>query len=288
MIIQIFLKVFKVLRVLSFVNFVLKANLYGSKVKIPVLGGLGLDNLGKQELWLSDLIGIIPKPQDGTFIDVGMNIGQTLIMYKQKYADGSYLGFEPNPTAFFYCTRLIKENHWVNCISASVGISSEVGWHELQQYFHSEIDSGASIIPNFRPDTPVVNRSVVICISESQVPESLLLNAYLIKIDVEGAELDVVKGLAGLIMRARPYIIVEILPTYNCLNAGRIARQNELLSLLCDMNYSILRVKKSNSGHFLGLIVIKQFEVHSDLDACDYFCVSNDYLGQWNNMLIVQ
>lgn len=288
MLIQLLLKVFTVFKVLPYVNFVFRTKLYGSTVKIPVLGGLGVDNLGKQELWLNDLIGIIPKPRDGTFIDIGMNIGQTLIMYKQNWVDGSYLGFEPNPTAFFYCTRLIKENHWVNCISASVGISAEVGCHELQQYFHSEIDSGASIIPNFRPDTPVVNRSVVICINESQVSENLLSNVYLIKIDVEGAELGVVKGLAGSIMRSRPHIIVEILPTYNCSNVERIVRQDELLSLLHDMNYLIFRIKKSNLGYFLGLIAVKQLNIHSDLDACDYLCIPNDYLGQWNNSLVVQ
>jgi hypothetical protein len=67
-------------------------------------------------------------------------------------------------------------------------------------------------------------------------------------------------------------ILLEILPAYNKENHERINRQNKIYKLLKTNGYLIYRILKNN-GDFNGLQKIDQFEIHSDLDLCDYLLI---------------
>ena len=108
-----------------------------------------------------------------------------------------------------------------------------------------------------------------------QVASKVGDKARIIKIDVEGAELEVLKGLKDQIDADRPFVMIEILPVYNRKNQQRLERQNEIQKLLSQWDYSIFRVIKSDDK-FIDLIEIDSFEVHSDLNLCEYILTPNE------------
>ena len=94
-------------------------------------------------------------------------------------------------------------------------------------------------------------------------------NPYLIKIDVEGFELDVIKGLQETLRRESPIVICEILPNYLDKNSERYKRQIELEEILVKLDYSVYRVDEQNSK-LMHLANIGLFE---SMDETNYVFV---------------
>lgn len=61
------------------------------------------------------------------FIDVGVNIGQTLLNVRSIDKDRNYIGFEPNPTCINYVMELIKINDFKNTTLIPFGIAGNDG-----------------------------------------------------------------------------------------------------------------------------------------------------------------
>jgi FkbM family methyltransferase len=82
-------------------------------------------------------------PADGIFIDVGVNVGQTLLNFRSCY-ENPYWGFEPNPSCVYYLQTLIKKNKFKNTRIIPVGLSSQ---NELAKfYIKNETDSAGTIV----------------------------------------------------------------------------------------------------------------------------------------------
>ena len=93
----------------------------------------------------------------------------------------------------------------------------------------------------------------------------------IIKIDVEGGELEVIQGLKNTISEYRPFIICEILPIYDEnseIGRFRKSRQNKLQKLLDKNEYKIFRILDGGD-----LVPLDVFEVHSDLSLSNYVFV---------------
>jgi FkbM family methyltransferase len=58
----------------------------------------------------------------GTFVDVGMNLGQTLLAAKAIDPARHYIGFEPNPHCFAYCEQLTQLNQLPNVSLVPIGL----------------------------------------------------------------------------------------------------------------------------------------------------------------------
>ena len=58
------------------------------------------------EPWMLQNLVQIAEQAEGTFVDVGVNLGQTLLAVKSIGEDWDYLGFEPNPCCLFYTCLL--------------------------------------------------------------------------------------------------------------------------------------------------------------------------------------
>jgi len=131
------------------VNLTFVRYLNGKRVKIPTIGKIGYSNLRISELWMVGLLQKLLPLKDGAFIDIGVNLGQTLVKVKCVEPDIQYIGFEPNPVCVYYTRELIKKNGFKNCELIPVGISNENGIVPLNCY-SSETDSAATIVADFR------------------------------------------------------------------------------------------------------------------------------------------
>ncbi len=97
------------LRILNKLSLLDKFNLQGTitlnnkNFVIPVLGKLGFSNMFMSEPWMIDVLKIVIPLSKGSFIDVGVNIGQTLLKLRSVSDEIEYTGFEP---VYFMLTDL--------------------------------------------------------------------------------------------------------------------------------------------------------------------------------------
>lgn len=77
-----FVKAIKRLRFLPLINFRLSKIYNQAKIVVPFVVGMGIENYILKKNWLDDLISEFFDKDQGCFVDVGVNIGQTLIKVK--------------------------------------------------------------------------------------------------------------------------------------------------------------------------------------------------------------
>jgi FkbM family methyltransferase len=265
---------------LHYVNFVLSYARNGSKVRIPVIRSLGSGNLWLSELWMCEVLERLLPLKKGCFLDIGVNLGQSLI--KLKLVDGSipYLGFDPNPVCMFYTNELIRENKYENAMLVPVGLSSRNELVTLNFYSDGASDSSASIVKDFRPNNRIFRKQFVACFDYEQIkgcfPDE---DVCIVKIDVEGAELEVLTGIRGLLLEKRPFVLIEVLPVYSESNVFRWERQHQLERIIKDCDYKLFMISKSGRK-FNSFTPIETIGINTDIENADYFLCPAESIAQ--------
>ncbi len=146
----------------------------------------------------------------GHFIDVGANLGQTLGKVLTLDPKRAYLGFEPQIAACFFCKRFLLDNGLRRMQILPIGLSDEDG---IRQFWsRGEADTMASLV---QPDDDGTEVTLVPVRRGDQVLAELgIREIAAIKIDVEGAELEVLRGLAGTLAEQRPPVLFEVLRNF--------------------------------------------------------------------------
>jgi FkbM family methyltransferase len=282
------LKAFHKIGILSFLNISPRKRVWGKRRSIPILGGVGLDNyLDLSEQWLYELLFLLEKnkKRSGAFLDVGVNVGQTLIKVKAQKRDISYLGFEPNPECVHYVNRLVKVNQFKNVQVLPVAIGNQTGIQKLLFFSDQLTDSSASIVSEFRASSSVTGASnvPVMKFEDLRLPN---IDVSYLKIDVEGGELEVLRELHSILHDQKPLIFIEILPVYDKQNSLRLERQNSIEDVVSKLNYQIFRINR-NSCSFTHLEKIDNLGIHSDLDLCDYLLVPIEEATELTDLMTI-
>lgn len=151
----------------------------------------------------------ILRPGDAV-VDVGANFGlYTLLAADLVGADGQVLAFEPIPRT----VQLLQHNVRINDFGERVRVIPKVVSNSAETHLtmraepeSSEPDATASLCAEKSgPNTLKVENTRL---DNIEVPKADRLR--LIKVDVEGAELDVLQGGEALIRRHRPQLAVEV------------------------------------------------------------------------------
>ena len=129
------------------------------------------------------------------FIDVGANVGQTLLDYCAAASGAGYLGFEPNPLCSSHLASIIEKNTLEDCRVIPAGLSDANGVAELLLEDLGDAEPAATMISDLRPGR--IYRSVLICCLRFDDLAASIVNGpiALMKIDVEGAELLALRGM---------------------------------------------------------------------------------------------
>lgn len=144
--------------------------------------------------------------RDKLFIDVGSNKGAFLFLASKILQPDLIFGFEPNPMLFNKIRNVFKEIKIFNCaLSDKTGSAVLTIPYTEQQPDDSLGTLNTSEVNNNAFNFKVELKTLDTCTTEfgSKIPG-------LIKIDVEGHELDVLKGAEALIKKHQPILIVEI------------------------------------------------------------------------------
>lgn len=146
------------------------------------------------------------KPGD-TFIDCGANVGYFSVQAGALVgASGTVVSIEANPETF----KLLKRNLEANRIGVPLhcALTSEGG--EVELFMPNDWDVYSSLRRGGLVQGDQVRSFKVRGRGLDEVVQELgLKNVKLVKIDVEGGELDVLSSATDLLGNLRPYFIVE-------------------------------------------------------------------------------
>jgi FkbM family methyltransferase len=167
-------------------------------------------------------------PRQAAFFDVGAHIGLYSAMISAVYAGNGVrtYAFEPTPDTARIC-RAVRKYNGLKYTVVETALSSERGVVVL--YLSDKTESSNSLNPRFREHTQEV---VVQMTTLDAFATETGVDPYLIKIDVETQEPQVIRGALELIARARPWIVCEILPE---VDSGDFT---DLLARLTDLGYA--------------------------------------------------
>lgn len=146
------------------------------------------------------------KPGD-TFIDCGANIGYFSVLAGQVVGkQGQVISIEANPDTYHLLQRNLKANHLD--LSIHCALTSQAGEVEL----FMPVDGGdvySSLKPGGLVSGSIQSFKVKARTLDSVIQEFELTKVDLIKIDIEGAELDVLYTASHALSVFRPIVITE-------------------------------------------------------------------------------
>ncbi len=185
------------------------------RLRSVIVNNLALqDDAATREPWLDAVLSSVLTSRPGAVLDVGANIGQTLLKLLTLDPARQYVGFEPQVSCCFLVQKFIEDNNLKSHLILPVGLSNRNELVKLQAR-GGDYDSAASIVEGFRPGSFYTSyRYVYVRKGDEVMKELAISSASLLKIDVEGAELEVMEGLSDTIREQAPFIIFEVLNSY--------------------------------------------------------------------------
>jgi len=197
-----------------------------------------------EDVWdplLTDLVRKTLGPQ-AIFIDVGANAGYfTLIAAACVGDSGRVLSIEPNPSIADQLRVNVERSRLSNIIIEQTACSDSVETSIETLYIPDESSLGKASLSksNAGSEESVKVRSATL---DQLILDHALEKVTLVKIDVEGAELMVLRGMTETLSQLRPIIVLELVPD---LLANLGTTKDEVISFLASFSYSTV----SMGGH---------------------------------------
>jgi FkbM family methyltransferase len=172
-----------------------------------------------------DLLAKILKKTD-TIVEAGANIGaHTVFLAKDVLPDGKVLAFEPRRIIFQTLCGNLAANGIENVHAFHCGLGEERKHQtEGKMDFSSKLNAGGyslGAIPGAEESIKIEKLDDIIN------PEDCI---SLIKADVEGHELQILKGATNLIKRDRPFLYLE---------NDKVEKSPQLISYIWSLKYNI-------------------------------------------------
>jgi len=274
-------------RLLRPFHLVLPATVYGARFKVPLMRGVGGSHRQGSEPWMLDalqrLFALAGTPG---MVDVGVNIGQTLLKAKSIDRRCRYVGFEPNPFCVQFVNELIALNRFEHCDVLPVALSSGPGL--IGFVAESEADSAASMVQDLRPGKKPIRRQYVATLAFDDIAAQLGADRLgIVKIDVEGAELEVLSGMQRHLRACRPLVACEVLHAHTAAQIGLMRERNaRLMALLDGERYAALRIQKDGEQRRVaGLAPVSAFpdavyDHRTSPAVCDYLFVPREQVRE--------
>jgi FkbM family methyltransferase len=172
-----------------------------------------------------------------TFVDAGANIGEITLVAAKRLHEGKVLAFEPMPKAFARLSHNVRLNELRNVALFNVGLFDRSG--RLPLYVKRDLPYGTCNdgVPSLFSGGSDREAATIPLRTFDAMAFAIGLNRLdVMKIDVEGAELMVLRGACGAIARFRPVVIIEISES-NYRKAGYSA--NDLLAFFSERDYNV-------------------------------------------------
>lgn len=198
-----------------------------------------------------------------------------MIKIKSINKNINYYGFEPNFNCLQYVQYLVKLNELKKVELLSIGLSNETKLNKLNAFGETDTrgsladHSEASGNPNYSIWIPTMKLDDI-------YSNFLTEGASVLKIDVEGLELEVLKGSRKFIHSCSPILIFEVLPHLN--NEKQKSINSELQTFLNDLGYKLLSINTKDGS----LKDIDSLNANfDDYSIADYLAIPNKLSGDF-------
>ena len=248
----------------QYFNFLFKTKFDQVLVNVPTIAGIGEDLLREDKDWKYDLLKILFKEKkEYIFVDVGANIGQTFLQLLLALGSNKnklrYYAFEPNTDCYFILKKFVFSNV-KNAFLFPWALSAKNDYEKI--HIVDKYDSGGAIIPEIRSRNEC-NYEFISTYKLDSNNELKLSSGFILKIDVEGYENEVIEGASKIIKTYRPIILCEVLHADSKdLIKRNTLRKRKLSELFYKNKYQIWQILKSNNsneGRLLGIELISDF-----------------------------
>lgn len=163
-------------------------------------------------------------------VDVGANVGVYTLTLARKCAEVH--AFEPHPDVRYRLTENVRLNNLENVLISPYALSDTEG--EAVLYSAAHANQGQASLEQ-RDDLVTPNRCRLQTL-DNYVTEVGLTRLDLVKVDVEGAEFDVLRGGAKTLATMHPMLYVEVNPVH----LSRFGSTPEMVrDYLHDLGYQI-------------------------------------------------
>lgn len=179
-------------------------------IHVPIYRHMGFKNLDYRATQFQAFIkAAFALRPEGQAVDIGANLGCFLLNLIAIDRSKPYLGFEPLPEAAAYIRRIIVENRLASHNIIPIALRDRHGMISIR--CNSECDVSATVTDNLRPPSMYSNK-FFIASSTADTQLKKIPAIALIKLDVEGSELNVLHGMADTLETHRPPLLIEVMP----------------------------------------------------------------------------
>ncbi len=172
-----------------------------------------------------------------TILDIGGNIGQTALIAAQKTGEsGKVISFEPYPETIERFEKNLELNKSIKNIKLEkFALGDEQSTITLFQ--DCVTNSGGNRVLHSSVENPAGVKQVAVTTLDLYSAGENLSRIDLIKIDVEGFEMNVLKGAEQTLLKFRPLLIVEV-DEKNLNSQGAAAR--DIIAFFHEYHYEMI------------------------------------------------
>ena len=150
-------------------------------------------------------------PELRTVVDAGSNVGQFARAISSRFPDADIICFEPVPAVFDLLTRNIADVARAELHAYALGDKSGSLAFHINKYSHAS--SALEMLPEAKRALPMLG-DVQEAVVEIRTLDDLLghrelRRPSLLKLDLQGFELQALRGAQGSVLRSTDYVLVE-------------------------------------------------------------------------------
>lgn len=213
-----------------------------------------------------ELLKKVLKPNH-VFFDIGANIGAFSLIAAKRLTNGQVHAFEPSGHHLDRLYKNLKINRFRNVRVNPLALAASTSLRPLYVPYDRSplVNTGrASLYPLEDELSEVVVEYVASVCLDDYVKQNSVDMVDVLKIDVQGAEMEVLEGGLWTLKRFRPLILMEL--NRNCLHlAGRSMR--EVISFWTGIGYSVSTIKK-RTGELVRIDERSRLRPHQNICCC--------------------
>ena len=196
--------------------------------------GRAISAEGDYEPHVSNFFANAMRAATGTFVDIGSNVGWFMLLASVVAPAARTVGFEPNTNNVQLALRSLARAQVTNSLIYPLSCSDcrkIVSFHFVgSNGVVSDTQAGSMLVNTVRADEMLRSEGKIVAI----------------KIDVEGHEMEVMKGLDQTVKEHRPLIMTEYHP--HCLRESGHSNPTDYLEMLVGCGYSLSVLERGNGG----------------------------------------
>lgn len=178
--------------------------------------------------------------QDDIVLEAGANIGSETLLISKILNKGTIYCFEPNPYSFERLKINISINELKNVYAYDYALGeadSKIKFHIYPKGFCNSGMSSKYMETSITHEITVIQKTV-----DTFVHENNITKLDFIKMDIQGAEMDLLNGASETLKRFKPTIFTEACEPYN--------DTKQLYEILVSLGYDVFHIKNLTTEKF--------------------------------------